>query len=111
MTQAEQSKAHQCQCNDCVMSPAGTVAQEHVMINRLMTGLNEKQRRRFAGLLAQQHGYGGIQQMAKVTGLYRHTIARGLRENSRDEEADGQIRAVGGGRHQVEKTNQTCLAS
>ena len=68
------------------------------MINRLLAILNEKQRRRFVGLLAYQQGHGGLKQMAEITGLHRNTIARGLQENQIGIAADAAIRQAGGGR-------------
>lgn len=99
---------HVCRCLACVTAPNGAVAQEHALINRLVILLDEKVRRRFVGLLAQQRGYGGIQQMAEITGLHRHTIARGLDENQSNVADDVRIRQAGGGRKQLEKKNQRC---
>ena len=55
----------------------------HRAINRVMAELDERGRRLFAGILARQHGHGGIQQVAEITGLNRMTIRRGLRESER----------------------------
>lgn len=72
-----------------------------------MLTLNEKNRRRFAGVLAQQWGHGGIQRVIEITGLSRNTICRGYQEvQHREGRADrGRVRHTGGGRLPVEKNS------
>jgi hypothetical protein len=95
---------HQCRCEECTRSPAGETAKLHGSINRVVVSLDERRRRHFVGLLASQHGYGGIQQIACVTGMSRTTILRGRRElEARDMSAPGRVRAPGGGRPWSEK--------
>ena len=69
-----------------------------------MLELDERSRRLFAGLLARQLGYGGIQRVSEITGFTRVTIRRGLREcdESQPEELD-RVRRAGGGRKLIEK--------
>jgi hypothetical protein len=50
---------HRCTCLTCRAHPYSAVAQEHWAINRVLMTLNEKSRRRFAGLLALQGGVAG----------------------------------------------------
>ena len=69
-----------CECPDCLRHPNGPTAREHRSINRVLAKADELSRRLFVGLLAQQHGRGGVALLHRVTGLDRNTIARGLRE-------------------------------
>ena len=76
----------------------------HGSINRVIRSLDERRRRYFVGLLASQHGYGGIQHLARVTGMSRTTILRGRREvEARSVIATGRIRAPGAGGKWSEK--------
>lgn len=98
---------HECRCEECKRSPVGETAKLHSSINRVMGSLDERRRRQFGGLLASQHGYGGIQQLAHVTGMSRTTILRGRRElEARSLVANGRIRAPGAGGEWSEKNNQ-----
>ena len=102
---------HQCHCPDCLAHPRGKTARSHRSINRLAAALDEKHRRQFIGLWAAQLGHGGIQWMARVTGLDRDTIARGQRELNRADPTPGRIRAPGAGRPRVEKKVPLCRRS
>ena len=98
------TEAHQCNCETCQQHPYGAIAKEHRAINRLLAGLNEKNRRRFVGLLALQWGGGSIQLLHEITGLSRVTIRRGRAEVYRlDRRPVGRVRRSGGGRKAVEK--------
>ena len=68
---------HRCNCLVCRQHPRGVVAREHRAINRLLAAADERMRRLLAGLLASKIGRGGIQQLARITGLHRNTIALG----------------------------------
>ena len=65
--------------------------------------LNEKHRRRFAGLLSLSLGHGGDQRIATLLGLNRKTIRRGRRELKSGEVDPNRIRKPGGGRPSVQK--------
>jgi len=81
----------------------------HRAINRVMVELDERGRRLFAGVLARQHGHGGIQQVSAITRLNRMTIRRGLRESERGQaESSDRVRRPGGGRKCVEKKRLAC---
>jgi DNA-binding phage protein len=81
----------------------------HRAINRVMAELDERSRRLFAGILARQHGYGGIWQVAEIAGLSRMTIRRGLNESERGQaESSDRVRRPGGGRKCVEKKRLVC---
>lgn len=63
--------------------------------------LNEKQKRLFAGLKANELGYFGVHQVSEQLGLHPHTIRAGQKELaaiSAASEISERIRQVGGGR-------------
>jgi hypothetical protein len=96
--------AYSCPCVECRERPRGRVAQDHGAINRVLALLNERQRRFLAGLLAERRGHGGLVAVARITGLSRTTIRRGLVELRRgDDVPEGRIRRPGGGRPRAEK--------
>jgi hypothetical protein len=108
MTKSHEKPLHICTCPDCCCHPRSPIAKLHVGINRVAATMDEKSRRRFVGLLATQQGWGGVQQMAQITGLSRTTILRGQREIARAPRSCRQrIRRRGGGRQRVEKNNRT----
>ena len=96
---------HQCACVTCQAHPHSAVAREHRAINRVLLALNEKSRRRFAGLLALQWGRGGVERLSQITGLSHPTIRRGRDEVQRAERRSerGRIRRAGAGQPVVEK--------
>ena len=95
---------HRCLCEECVRHPYGTIAKEHQAINRVLRGLDERNKRRFAGLLASQRG--NILQLSEITGLSRTTIYRGQSEVERpSHQRLSSVRHAGGGRWRVEKNN------
>ena len=69
----------------------------------LLSTLDERQRRLFAGLESMLLGWGGDRRLAEVTGLDVHTIAKGRRELLEGKLLAGRIRHPGGGRKAVEK--------
>jgi len=105
-TKAKQ-RIHNCICESCQLHPYGKTAKQHQAINRVLLELNERNKRRFVGVLANQHGRGGTSQLSKVTGLSRTTIARGRGdvEHSNRKLSSG-IRRSGAGRPRVEKNSQ-----
>jgi hypothetical protein len=106
---ADQEKtSRKCCCLHCLQFPWEDIAQEHQAINRVLISLNERSRRLFAGLLAQERGHGGVVEVATITGMSRTTIRRGMLEIQRaTPEADTRIRRPGGGRKRVEKKFRT----
>jgi hypothetical protein len=106
-TQSGQSN-HVCACDMCRQHPYSGVAEHHRAINRVLATLDEKNRRRFVGLLALQWGRGGIQQLIEITGLSRNTIARGRAElqHPRRASSSPRVRRAGAGRKRVEKNNR-----
>lgn len=100
-------RIHICKCKDCQLHPCGQTAKRHQSINRVLAELNERNRRRFAGVLANQQGRGGISRLAEITGLSRTTVARGRCEIERSSKNKSfKIRQSGAGRLRVEKNSQ-----
>jgi hypothetical protein len=94
----------QCPCPQCQNRLLADVASDHAAINRVVASLDERRRRWFAGLLALRHGRGGIVAVARITGLSRTTIRRGIGELQAGVGcADDRVRRPGGGRPALEK--------
>jgi len=78
--------------------------------------LDERTRRLLAGAEALTLGHGGVAQVARITGLDRRTVQRGMEEVGRgDVEApvvDGKVRvrAPGGGRKTAEEKDPTLMS-
>jgi hypothetical protein len=93
-----------CGCAVCRRGSDALLVEFHKAVNRVLAELNERDRRLLAGLLADRHGYGGIQRVTEITGLSRKTIRRGCREIGRFRSRfAGRIRRPGGGRQRLEK--------
>ena len=68
--------------------------------------LNEKQKRQYAALKANELGYFGVGQVAEKLGIHRHTIRVGQKELAEMEdgaEPSERVRRVGGGRKKTRK--------
>jgi hypothetical protein len=101
-----QRKIYQCACENCQLHPYSKEAKQHQAINRVLAELNERNKRRFAGVLANEEGRGGISHLAEITGLSRTTITRGCREIERsNRKMPSKIRQPGAGRPLIEKNN------
>lgn len=75
------------------------------------TGLDERQRRMWAGAEALAFGRGGVAAAARVTGLARATVTRGMREIELGDTIEpGRVRRPGGGRRPLKDSN-VALAS
>ncbi len=97
-------RVHRCTCLTCQQHPSSQIAVQHKAINRVLANLDEKNRRRFVGLLALQSGHRQITLLRQITGLSRTTIYRGQRELEQAEAGTrGRLRASGGGRQLIEK--------
>ncbi len=107
MAQSKRRQIHNCGCTTCQRHPYGATAQQHRAINRVLATLDEKNRRRFVGLLAIQAGRPTriISLLSQITGLSRNTIYRGQREIERpvSKRPSLRVRAPGGGRPLTEK--------
>ncbi len=85
----------------------------HLRFTALDPVLDERGRRRFAAAEARTAGHGGIAAVARITGLARSTIGRGLAElrgTASDAVARGRTRRPGGGRKKLTDTDATLLA-
>jgi hypothetical protein len=94
------SAPHECGCVACRSSRPHPDQLLHRQINLLLSRLDEQQRRWFAAVEATRHGRGGVQRLAEITGLDRHTIARGQRElaSGLADRPTERIRCEGSGR-------------
>jgi hypothetical protein len=74
--------------------------------------LDERVRRRFAAAEALAAGYGGVTAVARITGLARSTIGRGLVElrGAAPAAPPDRVRRKGGGRRPLVATDPTLLA-
>src|SRR5262249_7793955 len=73
--------------------------------------LNEQSRRRFVALEARALGRGGVSFMARITGLARSTIYRGLSDvRNNVTTLPGRIRKEGGGRKKKISEDPTLFA-
>ena len=80
--------------------------QQHYEI--LRNELNEQQWRLYLGTEALKIGYGGISQVAGLSGADWKTVQRGIKELKGERaRAQGRIRQVGGGRKKVTETDPT----
>ena len=85
----------------------------HLRFTALDPVLDARGRRHFAAAEARTAGHGGIAAVARITGLARSTIGRGLaeiRDTATDAIARGRTRRPGGGRQQLTDTDATLLA-
>lgn len=95
---------HVCECPTCSQATDAKVAHYHAAVNSILPELDERNRRLFVGLLASEHGHGGVTLLAQITGLSRTTILRGRRELAHGPGGNAtRIRRPGGGRPRVEK--------
>lgn len=103
MSPKSRRSVHSCPCLACTREPKGRQAAEHRAINCLVALLDEKRRRRFVGFLADQHGWGGIERLAWITGMSPKTIRRGRREiRNQVSDSSQRVRQPGGGRKRME---------
>jgi hypothetical protein len=72
--------------------------------------LDERARRRFAAAEARAAGHGGVSAVARITGIARSTIGRGLAElRSAAAPLSGRVRRPGGGRKPLTATDASLL--
>lgn len=100
---------HQCKCEICQSSEPHPVKEDHHRMNLFVSRLDEQQRRWYAALEAEKLGHGGLETMAKITGLNVNTISRGRKElnNELQERPTERVRLEGGGRKAIEKKGQS----
>lgn len=69
----------------------------------------ERQQRLLLAAEARSLGHGGISRVARVTGVSRPTIHRGLQELDAETEDVSRIRQPGGGRKLIEEVHPSIL--
>jgi len=105
MPKKSKQTLHKCTCEICKLHPYSKFAKEHKAINRVLIGLDERNKRRFVGVLASQRRK--ILQLSQITGLSRNTIYRGKSEVEHPSRNPvSGIRCTGGGRLPVEKNSR-----
>jgi hypothetical protein len=79
-----------------------------IVINVLMSRLDEQQRRWYAAVESKRYGYGGIRLVSQITGLDGKTIGRGRQELALDleERPLDRVRLPGAGRPTIVKKRQ-----
>ena len=77
---------------------------------QMAPALDEQSRRRFAASEALALGHGGVSLLARITGLARRTIYRGIADiRNKCSPGPGRVRKVGGGRKQRKEKDPTLL--
>lgn len=90
---------------------AGSTAEIVRRFRELSPVLDERGRRRFAAAEARAYGFGGVSVVARVTGLARSTIARGVEEIEQKPDVETRrVRKPGGGRKLKRIADSTLLA-
>jgi hypothetical protein len=90
---------------------SGSTAEIRRRYESLSAVLDERGRRRFAAAEARAYGFGGVSVVARVTGMARSTIARGVEEiDQKPEMETGRVRKPGGGRKPKQVADSTLLA-
>lgn len=83
-----------------------------VLAHKLLTVLpflDEKQRRLVLAAEARSLGYGGISQVARVSGVSRPTLYQGLQELEAGQQDPLMVRRAGGGRKRITELDPTLL--
>jgi hypothetical protein len=82
-----------------------TTQQQYELLRK---ALNEQQWRLYLGTEALKIGYGGISQVAALSGADWKTVQRGVKELKGERvRAEGRIRQAGGGRKKAAETDST----
>ena len=102
MTTKQTLYVYKCSCAKCLSGMDHPEIELHRHTNLLLSQLDERQRRRYVAVLAEQFGLkrGGVKQLAKITGMSEKTIRKGLHElrDGLEGETMGRIRKPGAGR-------------
>src|SRR5437870_13502321 len=99
------------------MSPTTTLEAVRTKYQLLEPLMTERLRRQWAACEAESLGRGGVNLVARATGLSRTTIWAGRRELRRradrpeDDLPPERVRALGGGRHLIEQDGSTLLTA
>ena len=82
------------------------VSRDITLLQKILSTLNEAQRRWLVGREALRCGRGGIQRMVEASGLSKPTVLKGIRElrgKRKLVDEQGRVRKPGGGRKPVEE--------
>ncbi len=73
---------------------------------KTLSGCNEVQRRRLAGVKAIEIGWGGLAHVCKITMMSHHTVIKGMMEvSNKNRETIARIRKEGAGRKKIAEKN------
>ena len=72
--------------------------------------LDERGRRLCSAAEARTAGHGGVSAIAKITGLARSTIGRGLNDLDMAGPGNGRVRRKGGGRREIADCDTTLVS-
>jgi len=72
-------------------------------IKTMMPLLNERQLRQYLGAEATSLGFGGIEQVAKISRKARNTIVAGMKDNENKVDLGDRVRREGGGRKSIKE--------
>ncbi len=101
---------HRCQCPKCQEPSRHSTGRLHAHMNLFLGTLDEHQRRLYVGLESEKLGHGGDCQLAQITGLSVHTIAKGRRE-LQDFHPNSVIRTADNRKPRVEKKDPAILSA
>jgi DNA-binding phage protein len=90
-----QGKRYECPCAECARQEDSLTAQWHRALNEAILHAPENTRRLVAGVAAMRIGRGGVSQVARITGLDRKTLRRGIRELREGRPPSGRLRKPG----------------
>lgn len=72
-----------------------------IKLSGILPYMNEKQRRVIVAAEAKAYGYGGVLNLAEITGMSRQTIYRGLEDLKSKKKDFSRVRNAGGGRKKM----------
>lgn len=79
-------------------------------LKKMLPFLDEKQRRMFVAIEAKSYGPGGVLKVARLSGVSRQTIYRGLDE-IKNKKTSNRVRKSGGGRKSLSENNSKLMIS
>ena len=101
-----QRPIHQCQCEICQLPQPHAGKDDHNRMYVFPSRFYEQERRWYVTLKTKRNGHGGIERLARFTGMNVNTIRRGRREL--DDDLAGRptdlVCKPGGGRKPLEKS-------
>lgn len=86
-----------------------SVTEYENYLNKILSTLNEKQRRLYVGFESIKIGYGGDKRISEITGIDAKTIAAGRKELLNNDINTERIRKEGAGRQSIKKKQKSNL--